>query len=654
MKPILLLIDLQQDYLRAPGIEPAAGFLIERCAALLRACRQRQIPVVHVWTTVDRRPDTRMPHWVHAGKWRCVRETPGHQPPPELQPTASEPIAHKRFFSAFGAPTLAAILRESGADTLWLAGVHLHACLRATALDAYQHGFQVTIVDDAVGSDDPVHAAITRRYLASRGARFCSVAELLATSPPTHTVTPVLSKESPVIRRQSPAHSTRELTPIPIARASEVAAAVERARQACPDWAARSPVARAEALARLAEGMANDPSWASAIAEETGKPIRFAREEAAIAVAQVHALVRRLREEPADAPAPHSNHPYVRRRPLGVVALVTPWNNPLFLPLGKLGAAVAHGNTVVWKPAPAGSDIAAQLLQHWDAAGFPMGVLNLLTGDRATAEALLSHPGIDAVSLTGSLSAGYAAQEICARRHIPLQAELGGNNGAVVWSDADLPRAAALIAEGAFAQAGQRCTANRRAIVDRTCLPEFLQLLSAATARLPLGDPLDPQTIIGPLISAAHRNRIRATLDRARTRPEISFVSPTPPAAATPEVGAYLPPTVVVCEHPDDELVQEELFGPVLVIQPADTWAHALELCNGVRQGLVAAVFTTNAERQQAFLTTAQAGILKVNQSTAGAAVDLPFGGWKASGLGPPEHGEADREFYTRIQTVYP
>jgi nicotinamidase-related amidase len=195
MTPFVLLVDLQQDYLRAEGLEPAADEIVSRAAALLEGCRATGIPVAHVWTTVSRADDQRMPHWKRLGKWMCVDGTPGHAPPAPLRPENSEPVIHKTFFCSFSSGTLAPLLAAHGVDTLVMAGVHLHACVRQTVISAYERGFDIWVADDAVGSDDPLHAAITRRYLQTRAAQFASVAELLAmlSSVPAPTITPAPS-----------------------------------------------------------------------------------------------------------------------------------------------------------------------------------------------------------------------------------------------------------------------------------------------------------------------------------------------------------------------------------------------------------------------------------------------------------------------------
>jgi acyl-CoA reductase-like NAD-dependent aldehyde dehydrogenase len=179
-------------------------------------------------------------------------------------------------------------------------------------------------------------------------------------------------------------------------------------------------------------------------------------------------------------------------------------------------------------------------------------------------------------------------------------------------------------------------------------------MLIAATAALHWGDPSDPETDIGPMVSVKHRDRVAALVERALKH----CAPPILPLGETPSRGVrhaapFYPPTILACEDPDSEIVQEESFGPVLVVQTARDFPHAIALMNGVRQGLAAALFAAAPDIVRAFLDEAEAGILKINQSTSGADVDAPFGGWKSSGLGPPEHGRFDLEFFTRQQTIY-
>ncbi len=629
-RPLLLLVDLQRDYLGTRGLEPAAGAIVERAAALLRGCRAAGIPVAHVWTTVSREDDRRMPHWQRDERWICVEGTAGHEPPPALRPEGAEAIIHKRFFNGFGDGSLELLLTWHGIDTLIIAGIHLHACVRETVLAAYELGFKVWVADDAVGSDDPVHAAITRRYLAGRAARFAPGAELLKQFAPSQPALAVATTEDDA--------------------AAEVAGATTKARAAWPAWTVSRPEMRRQMLERLAEILEQRAQpFADQMAREIGKPVAFGQVE----VERTAGMMREIARNDLAVQEAASGNGW-RRCALGVVAIITPWNNPFLIPLGKIAAAVLYGNTVVWKPAPAAASLADTLMKCLREAGWPEGVIELVPGGIAHAVALMNDPRVDAVTLTGGLLAGYAAQEICARRHIPLQAELGGNNAAIIWPDCDLDDAAARVADGAFAQAGQRCTANRRVIVHQDCAEEFLKRLVPATAALPWGNPLERSTRIGPLVSARQRESMAAFIARAgQAGAKVIVPHGAREFSGFPLASTMHAPTIVCCDDPAMEIVQEESFGPVLVVQKAEDWAQAIALCNGVRQGLVAALFTRSAELPQRFLGEAQAGVLKINQATADVTTQLPFGGWKASGVGPPEHGLADQEFFTRIQTIY-
>jgi acyl-CoA reductase-like NAD-dependent aldehyde dehydrogenase/nicotinamidase-related amidase len=620
MKPLLLLVDLQRDYLDSPGLEPAAGPVIERAGTLLRGCRQARIPVVHAMTSVSRDDDRRMPHWKREGRWLCEVGTPGHEPPPELRPHDTERVIHKTFFSAFENGELDDALRDADADLLMVAGVHLHGCVRQAVLDAYQrHPVEIWVAADAIASNDPLHSAITWRYLERRAARFLSVAEI----------------EAALGGGGRPA-----------ANGNAAAEAAGRCRAAIGGWQAREPGDRADALERLADRLEpRAEELARAMAVSLGKPVRYGAMEATRSAEMLRAVAARARA--ADV-GTSSGSTEVVRRPLGVVALITPWNNPVYIPLGKLAPALAYGNAVVWKPAPAPGEISRELAGMFDR--LPVA---LVEGGREAALATMSEPEIDAVTITGSSTAGFAAQEVCARRRIPLQAELGGNNAAIVWPDADLALAAREIADGAFAQAGQRCTANRRVIAHRDCRDELLELIGRETEALPWGDPRDERTKVGPLVSAEERERVAQLVARAGDDVDLIVPHGSEPPAVEGFDGAWYPPTIALCEEPTREIVQQESFGPVLVVQTASDWDQAIGLLNGVPQGLVAALFSSSSELTERFLREARAGVLKLGRSTADAEVDVPFGGWKGSGIGPPEHGDFDLDFYTRPQAVY-
>ncbi len=646
MKPLLLTIDLQNDFLRKPGLEPAAGEVVAGATRLLEAFRSRSLPVIHVHTTVDRSADNRMPHWKAAGLWQCVAGSEGHETPASLRPAEDEPVIHKSFFSAFSTGELDTLLARQACDTLVVCGVHLHGCVRQTVIDAYQKGFAVWVADDAVGYYSPIGAAESRQYLQGRAASFAATGAIL------DSIDGVGRSNLEVAREcvhRSPRDPKRTWT-VRIDSAEEIDGVARRAYGALSDWRCLDVKERASIFMSIAEQLdLHREELVSLVVEEIGKPIRMAAAEVDAMSQMIRAVVRRF----GDGAWSGINDDY-RRVPLGVIATVTPWNNPLYIPAGKIVPALILGNAVVWKPSPQAFQAASRLREEMCKRGVPHELLGVVSGDDRTAREVMNHPLVAAVSLTGSSAAGYAAQHACAARRIPLQAELGGNNAALVWQDADLDLTANSIARGAFEFAGQRCTATRRAVVHESVYEQFLQRVEEAATLIPFGDPREEQTRVGPVISAEKAMRIESLLSRAEHDADrITRVSSKAFLTLRKRSECYVRPAVVCCDQRESEIVQEESFGPVLVVQRAKDWKDAVDLCNAVRQGLAASLFARGEDVQRRFLHEIETGIVKLNQPTSGADVDVPFGGWKSSGLGPPEHGAFDLEFYTRPQAVY-
>ena len=244
MKPALLLVDLQSDYLAAPELHPPADAVVTRAAELLDHCRHRRIPVIHVWTTLRRDKDRRLPHWKRTDRWMCVAGTSGHQPPARLQPREGETIIHKTGFNAFAGATLDAALRQMNCDTVILAGVHLHTCVRTAAAESLERGLQVFIAEDAVGSNDPVHAAAVRRWLAERCVQFEPVNAILSR---------LGGNEPPKLVHRSPRETEKVLFEVPIAGADEIAAAAAAAKTAWTNWR-RRPLSSCLSIARKSCG----------------------------------------------------------------------------------------------------------------------------------------------------------------------------------------------------------------------------------------------------------------------------------------------------------------------------------------------------------------------------------------------------------------
>jgi alpha-ketoglutaric semialdehyde dehydrogenase len=462
VSPVLLLIDLQRDFLEGDGpLQPHAGLLVRRAAALLEGFRRRQLPVLHLWTTVRPGEPHRFAHWRGDRPPRCVAGSAGHETPAPLRPIPGEGIVHKRGYNPFAEGDLEARLSRLGSGAVVLAGVHLHACVRTAAVECLERGYAVSLAEDAVGTNDPIHGAAVQRWLSDRGAAFLTVADLLDSSD---------RPADRCLRHRSPRALDQVLFEVQPAGADAVAVAVNAARNSRARWGSTPLEFRLERLGQLASALrSNAPRFAQQMAIEIGKPLAQGIEEMQRAAANVEDVARRIAAAPVARPAPA----WVRSRPLGVVAIITPWNNPVAIPVGKIAPALAFGNSVVWKPAPAGTRLARATLELLHAAGFPEDIVQWVEGDAATVRHLVRAPGVDAVTFTGSTFAGYAVQELCSARCVPLQAELGGNNAAILWDDADPVAAAGEIAWGAFGFAGQRCTANRRVIVPRTVARPF-------------------------------------------------------------------------------------------------------------------------------------------------------------------------------------
>jgi acyl-CoA reductase-like NAD-dependent aldehyde dehydrogenase/nicotinamidase-related amidase len=651
MKSALLLIDLQQDFLvpndpqSSADLQPPAAVLVARTAELLRACRERKIRIIHVWTTVDREKNIRLPHWRAQNRWMCVAGTPGHATPESLSPLAGESVVHKTGFNAFASGELDQILRSAGCEAVILCGLHLHACVRAAAVESLERNLKVLIAEDAIASNDPIHAAATRRWLAARCVSFESVGAVL--NSPNYASPGKWIHHSPRQTKET-LFAVRNFTP------KEITTATQAAQNVLTHWRRTPLLERKEILNRLAQRLRDTADeLAHQMSVELGKPIRHAREEIHRAAANIQDVIQRATVSLAPKREPAG---WCRHEPLGVVGIISAWNNPVAIPLGKIAPALIYGNTVVWKAAPAASRIAEALLDVFKNSGLPTSAVCLVTGDHTTAQLLAADNKIQAVTLTGSLAAGHAIQEICARRIVPLQMELSGNNAAIVWRDADFKTAAEQIAWGAFAFAGQRCTANRRVIVHPDDFEKFVAELESATARLRWGDPLDPETEIGPVLNTGKREELESVIALAESEGVLHrVIHPHAKRANEPWVkaGAYAQPVIACCDDPAHPLVREESMAPLLIVQRAQDFSEAIKLCNSVRHGLIASLFSHQPELQKIFLEQAEAGVLKFNSSTAGVDITLPFGGWKASGLGPPEHGDGDIQFYTRMQAVY-
>ncbi len=425
----------------------------------------------------------------------------------------------------------------------------------------------------------------------------------------------------------------------------EVNSAVEAAHGSLDSWQGLSGSQRADHLYAWAQRITERASeLAEAIAKEVGKPIGEAQGEVGRCVAILRYFAGDcVRSHGSVIPALVSTSlQYSQRIPLGVVGLITPWNFPLAIPLWKAAPALACGNAVILKPSEK-SPLCSQLLAE-TSRGLPNGVFNVLTGDGSTGEHLVQNPMVRAVSFTGSVGAGSKIQASCAMLNKKCQCEMGGKNAAAILSDANLKRAAELVAGGAMRFAGQKCTATSRVIIEESVWDSAIEELLNSIYGLKVGHAMNPDTAIGPVIDQASKDRLEKIIHESDL--------PVLFKGEIPDRGHFVPVTLFESASPDHRLCQEELFGPILIAQRSKSFDQSVEVVNNSPFGLSTAVFTQNISKGLEFAQRAEAGLVRINGDTTGVDPHAPFGGIKASSSGSREQGEVAKDFYSDWKTI--
>ena len=451
----------------------------------------------------------------------------------------------------------------------------------------------------------------------------------------------------------NPAHPDEHVATVSQARPKLAAEAVEAAAGAFASWRETPAPGRGDVLRRAADLVdARADTIGRDLAREEGKTLGEAVGETRRAAAILRYYAGQTLEPDGETYPSHSpaTFLYARREPLGVVAAITPWNFPIAIPAWKIAPALAFGNTVVWKPAeivPLTSTHFADALQS---AGLPDGVLNLVLGrGSVVGDTLVGHDRVEAITFTGSNPVGRALQLKAVEAGKKVQLELGGKNPAVVLADADLELAAEHVSRGAFLSAGQKCTATSRVIVERPVLEELGERVAALARSWPLGDPLDEATKVGPLSSQSQLETVTGYLDLAEREGARVLVGGGRPDAQ----GYFVQPTVLADLPATSRVVREEIFGPVATLLPASTYREAVVLANDTPFGLTASLFTRDLGNALRFARDVRAGVVKVNQETAGLEFQAPFGGMRGSSSGSREQGKVARDFFTQWKTVY-
>jgi 2,5-dioxopentanoate dehydrogenase len=442
----------------------------------------------------------------------------------------------------------------------------------------------------------------------------------------------------------------------------DVTKAVQAARESFPKWSAIPGPERGKILynaATLLESIFEELS--RTLTEEEGKTFEESKNEVrrAIDIFRFYAGQASRINGKTFASTTKRTFLFSLREPLGVVALMTPWNFPVAIPAWKIAPALACGNTVIFKPASLTPLVGETLVVALEKAGLPPGVLNYITGPGNTiGRDLVTNSEVDAISFTGSYEIGYEIQKARSnsRRMARLQLEMGGKNPIIVLSDADLDEAANIVSKSAFGLTGQSCTATSRVIVHESVKRTFTEKLATLAKNIIVGDGLRPETQMGPVVSQEQMQKILEYIDVGKQEGAklIAGGQRVRSSENANEEGYFVEPTIFDEVAPCMRIANEEIFGPVLCIMEASNLDEAIELANRSEYALAAGLCTFNLSSALEFANRIEAGVIKINKPTIGLEFHVPFGGFKRSSSNTfKEQGEEAVDFYTRIKTVY-
>ena len=438
--------------------------------------------------------------------------------------------------------------------------------------------------------------------------------------------------------------------------ADQVRAALDAAAAGAAVWRATSPIDRGIVMTRAAQILrAQRNEIAATVARENGKTIGEASVEVEKSAdfLDFYASTARMPQGTLIADARPGTRAMTLVEPVGVVVAITPWNDPMLTPARKIGPALISGNAVVLKPAPETPLAAYHFTRVLCEAGLPDGVLNTVMADHDVLDdALVGDARAAAVTFTGSTAVGLSLQRRLAGLNVRFQAEMGGKNAAVVLADADFDLAVATIAAGAFGQAGQRCTATSRVLVEAPAYDDFVDRLSATASGLRLGRSTDPTTQVGPLVSDRQRASVLAHIAGARASGARIATGGHAPGAEPLCHGCFVAPTVVADVTTEMPIWRDEVFGPVLAVHRVDSLDDAITAVNASTYGLSSAIFTTSLRSGHRFVDAVDTGQVAVNLPTSGWDIHQPFGGFKDSGSPFKEQGLEGLRFYTRVKTA--
>ena len=459
------------------------------------------------------------------------------------------------------------------------------------------------------------------------------------------------------VRDVNPARSSESLGDATVSGPEDVVRAIDAAAAAYPEWRRTPAPQRGDMVRKAADLMElRRVELGRLLTQEEGKTLPESLAEVDRAVANVRFAAgqgSRLNGETIPS-TQRGTFIYTVRDPLGVVACITPWNFPVAIPAWKIAPALVAGNAVVFKPATLTPLCAAQVVQCFVDAGVPEGVLNMVLGPGdALSRAIVDDERVKAISFTGSNAVGRRLYAQAAKRLCKVQLEMGGKNAVIVMEDADLEKAAESVAGGAFGATGQRCTATSRAVVMRSRLVDFTELLAAKADTWRAGDGLTDGVRLGPIVDDTQLRKVRDRIEAGKREGARVVRDGSAPSKPDLRAGYFVEPTIFADVDSNMSVAQEEIFGPVVSILPANDFESALAVANSVGYGLSTSIYTRDLSTAFRYAEESEAGMLHVNIPTVGGEAQVPFGGVKDSGLGDRECGTAAFDFFTEQRVVY-
>jgi alpha-ketoglutaric semialdehyde dehydrogenase len=467
----------------------------------------------------------------------------------------------------------------------------------------------------------------------------------------------VASTSGKTVPNVNPANTDEILCHTPLSTREEVKTAITAAKEAFPKWKSTAPPIRGKLLFKamtLLQEKLEDV--AVALTKEEGKILRESRGEIQRAINIMEFTAgegRRLRGSTIPSELPNT-FIYTIRQPLGVVGLITPWNFPVAIPIWKIAPALLSGNTVVFKPATFTPLTAIKIVEIFEEAGFPPGVLNMVMGSGSVVgDEIVNNPNVHALSFTGSNDVGCALYEQASQRGIRVQCEMGGKNPLLILADADLNLAVEGAILGGFGSTGQRCTAASRVIVEESIADKFTEMMIERAKKIRVGDGMDSQNDMGPAIDESQMNTVLKYIEIGKSEGARLLCGGKRFTTGSCAKGFFVEPTLFDNVKMNMRIAQEEIFGPVISIIRTKNFEEGIEIANGVKYGLSASLYSSDISKIMRFVEMSEVGKVHINSSTIGGEAQAPFGGSKATGIGPREQGTEVFEFYTEVKAVY-